>query len=918
MSISLYEHNEKAYYSAVEMLFEQGRAAVIHPTGTGKSFIGFKLCEDNPDKKVCWLSPSEYIFRTQLENLISAADGYVPQNVEFFTYTKLMIMSDSEIADICPDYIILDEFHRCGADMWGKGVAKLLGTFPNVPVLGLSATAIRYLDNRRDMADELFDGNVASEMTLGEAIVRGILNPPKYVLSVYSYQKDLERYEARVRNAKSKAVRDAASEYLEALRRSLEKADKLDDLFDKNMDDRHGKYLVFASNVAHMNEMIGKAEEWFCKVDTEPHIYSVYSDDPSANQEFIKFKKDNSAHLRLLYCIDALNEGIHLDDISGVILLRPTVSPIIYKQQIGRALSASKAKTPVIFDIVNNIENLYSIGAIEEEMREAVVYYRAHGDSSIIINENFEIIDRLADCRKLFEGLEGTLTASWDLMFEEAKKYAAENGDLEVPKRYITESGYSLGAWINTQRRVYAGKISGILTEEQAEKLTSIGMRWESKDRSWGRYFEAAKKYYAEHGDLLAGTTYETEDGVGLGRWLVQLRMCRKSGISSQYLTEEHIQELDSIGMVWDVFDYLWEQNFYAAAEYHRVHGNLKVPADYVNEDGIRLGAWLYSIRNSRGNENSKRAQLTEEQIARLDSIDMIWDKQVKVSWEQAYNALCRYVKQNGNADVPSGYIDENGIQLGKWVMRQRGSKKLNAERRAKLEKLGMNWEITDPWESKFRLAEDYYREHGDLKVPGNYVVDGVWLGRWLSEQKNAGEGKRKRQLTDEQKRKLESVGMVFGKTASDEAWELQFANAKAYFEEHGNLNVSKDYVAADGRRLGVWIIAQKNFYRQGKLSAERISRLSSVGLKFTASPWEVGISHAKEYVRRYGVLNAKNDYVCEDGYRLGSWLRNQRSAYKSGKLAKSKVQQLEALGMVWAKYIKRYNHSSAEIRVSE
>ena len=47
------------------------------------------------------------------------------------------------------------------------------------------------------MSDELFDGNVASEMTLGEAIVRGILNPPKYVLSVFSYQKDLAKYQKR-------------------------------------------------------------------------------------------------------------------------------------------------------------------------------------------------------------------------------------------------------------------------------------------------------------------------------------------------------------------------------------------------------------------------------------------------------------------------------------------------------------------------------------------------------------------------------------------------------------------------------------------------------------------------------------------------------------------------------------------------
>ena len=69
MGIRLFEHNQAAYDAAVSMLSESGKAAVIHPTGTGKSFIGFKLCEDNPDKAVCWLSPSAYIFQTQLENL---------------------------------------------------------------------------------------------------------------------------------------------------------------------------------------------------------------------------------------------------------------------------------------------------------------------------------------------------------------------------------------------------------------------------------------------------------------------------------------------------------------------------------------------------------------------------------------------------------------------------------------------------------------------------------------------------------------------------------------------------------------------------------------------------------------------------------------------------------------------------------
>ncbi|MBQ9748583.1 MAG: DEAD/DEAH box helicase family protein [Clostridia bacterium] len=422
MPISLFSHNEQAYASALSMLEETGKAAIVHPTGTGKSFIGFRLCEDFPDSTICWLSPSEYIFKTQIENLKAVSDGYIPQNIKFFTYAKLMNMDDEEISEIAPDYVVLDEFHRCGAEMWGRGVENLLKIHPDAKLLGLSATAVRYLDNQRDMSDELFDGNVASEMTLGEAIVRGILNPPKYVLSVFSYQKDLEKYEQRIRIAKSKAVRDAGERYLEALRRALEKADGMDVIFDKHMTERAGKYIVFCANFEHMHEMMELAPAWFAKVDKAPHIYMAYSDDPTTSREFAAFKADNSDHLKLLYCIDMLNEGVHVEDVCGVILLRPTISPIIYKQQIGRALSASKKTNAVIFDIVLNIENLYSIGAIEEEMEVAISYYRSMGLGEEIVNDQFKVVDEVRDCIALFDKLNDSLTASWDLMFTAAKK----------------------------------------------------------------------------------------------------------------------------------------------------------------------------------------------------------------------------------------------------------------------------------------------------------------------------------------------------------------------------------------------------------------------------------------------------------------------------------------------------------------
>lgn len=429
------------------MLEDEGKAAIVHPTGTGKSFIAFQLCADYPDKTVCWLSPSAYIFRTQLENLTAVTGGEQPENIHFFTYAKLMSMEPEEMSEICPDYIILDEFHRCGAEMWGQGVDRLLHMYPDAKLLGLSATSVRYLDGQRNMADELFDGNVASEMTLGEVIVRGILPAPKYVVGLYSYQKELEKYQRRIHRAKSRPTRDAAQVYLDALRRKLEMADGLDVMFRKHMTDRSGKYLVFCANKEHMDELLCHASQWFGGVDPEPHVYRAYSEDPETSQAFAAFKADGSAHLKLLFCIDMLNEGIHTPDVSGVILFRPTVSPTVYKQQIGRALSCGSARTPLILDVVNNVENLYSIGTVQEEMQAAITYYRYLGGGDIV-QERFEIIDEVRECRQLFARLEDSLSVPWEHMFVCAAAFYREHGHLNVPKQYKTPEGYSLGAWL--------------------------------------------------------------------------------------------------------------------------------------------------------------------------------------------------------------------------------------------------------------------------------------------------------------------------------------------------------------------------------------------------------------------------------------------------------------------------------------
>ena len=85
-------------------------------------------------------------------------------NVTFLTYAKLMSNED-EMCSLRCDWIICDEFHRAGSQKWGNSVRKLLAMYPDAGVLGLSATNVRYLDHQRDMAEELFDGHIASELT---------------------------------------------------------------------------------------------------------------------------------------------------------------------------------------------------------------------------------------------------------------------------------------------------------------------------------------------------------------------------------------------------------------------------------------------------------------------------------------------------------------------------------------------------------------------------------------------------------------------------------------------------------------------------------------------------------------------------------------------------------------------------------
>ncbi len=942
MNVRLFEHNMQAYESAVSLLSERGRAAVIHPTGTGKSFIAFRLCQDNPGKRILWLSPSERIFQTQLENLAAVTEGWQPENVTFLTYAKLAQMATAktpaviieeapravsteqdsptstadpavlqeqreadrglQLSDIHPDYIILDEFHRCGARAWGEGVRKLLEQYPAVPVLGLTATAVRYLDDQRDMAEELFGNCVASEMTLGEAIVRGIIKPPKYILCAYSYQAKLEQYERRIGSLKRRKAREDAERCLEKLRRRLGDAEGIGKIFEKYLSEKPegtcspysfensqnpgnsahvgsakasgklkksknpgnlGKYLVFCSSYEHLLQMQECFREWLKNIDSDPHFYRYYTLDPETTKQFETFKNDkDEEHLKLLFCIDALNEGVHVEDVSGVILLRPTTSPIVYKQQIGRALTASESGVPLIFDIVNNVEGLYSVGALQEEIRQARECFDAAGRGDPEFLETFEVIDEAADCRRLFEQLEEALSVSWEKMYEEAKKYYDKHRNLNISVSYVTENELPLGRWLETQRRVYRGTVSGSLDMERKEKLNALGMRWDTQ-------------------------------------------------INENF-----------------------ERMYLAAKNYRNIHGDINVPSAYIDEEGNPLGEWIRSLRRSF--HQQRKMLLTEEQIFLLEDLGMDWKLPRDRAWEENYETLKAFQKKYPGQPISRDWKTPSGKSLYDWQNAQIAAYrkgKLSAEKTRLLQEAGVRLDPSDQWQKAFRCAEEFYQKEGHLNFPKDFIYEGTWMKNWVEDQAGAYHGKSKKRLTDRQRELLETIGIQHHSSVRERRWQENYRALAAYLAKQGKagglerdgdcdqlrLSIPADLKSPNGTSLRGFLQTQRAKLKAGELSEDKQALLEKLGIVWETEkpdPFTTGLLHAKAYAAEKGDLLVPRNYICNDGFALGEWIRVLRTRYQAGVLPQDRIEKLEAAGMVWRVSEERFLNALEDCRI--
>lgn len=372
--IQLKEHNQIPYRNLCQMLDRHKHCAYVSATGTGKSYVAARYIEAHGllDASLV-IVPSDFI-RTQWESLLPG--------LKTVTYQSLLV-SLPELQGI--RMIICDELHHLGAKEWGKAFMKLTEGYDGM-LLGLTATPVRYLDECRNMVDEMFGGNLVYGADLPDAISNNILPSFDYVTALYNFPDNIPG-------------RDRADAYTETLFRQLDvmrSEYSFRKILKKYLEPTGHKVAVFVNQISEIPVIMEVCRGVY------PHAghYTAHSQmsDKEAADAMAAFLTDPGQSF--LYTVNILNEGAHISGVDCIIMFRKTESPVIYLQQLGRALTSDMAGGRVlIFDFVANHSNLQTYISCSGTVTDWIARGITSDTRQIVVNdyalEELELINRI-------------------------------------------------------------------------------------------------------------------------------------------------------------------------------------------------------------------------------------------------------------------------------------------------------------------------------------------------------------------------------------------------------------------------------------------------------------------------------------------------------------------------------------------
>ena len=617
----LKSHNVETIKNILEIYKTSNRCCAIQATGTGKTFLILRLLEiyNDEGKSAVIFAPNREIIKQTKKRM----KKFGLNNATFYTYQKLARMTDEEISAMEFDLIVCDELHRTGAKTWGQKFETLVNSHPDSKVFGVTATPLRCADGR-DMAEEYFDGNKACDISLAEALVREIIPVmPLYVSALYTFEEEYRNMSEKIANGNNSIEEKAElQKELLAAKQQLEKANGVPEIIKKYITNYNGKYIVFCKDKKRLYAMKDVVIGWFREAGYDGKIfeYPYYSNSSAVKKNLENFENNNEEGLKLLFVIDKLNEGLHLDEVHGCILLRTTVSNIIYYQQIGRAIDAGSAEQRVILDLVFNFNSLKSFNFKKE--LEKKVTERREGKFAECSKEfeidKFDVVDLVQDCINVFDEINKQIMGGVRIDFQVGVKHLKEYMKTHrfPPKHYICDDGFNLGSWYSSILQRYTRKT---LSKEEIFEIELCGCVFDSKSKS--KDAEIYKINLIDEWQQINKTKIIPAKLVYKGENLGSFaKSCRNLHMNKNRLPKWKVDLLNSIGFVWNQRDYIWEQYYLRLVDYYNEHGNSDVGYTKSNSDK-QLARWCSAQRKAYFDKT-----LSDEKIRKLEKLNFIWD----------------------------------------------------------------------------------------------------------------------------------------------------------------------------------------------------------------------------------------------------------------------------------------------------
>jgi len=338
------------------------RNLVVAATGTGKTVISAfdyrRFCQQNPGKKNRLLfvahrkeilNQSVACFRSILRDMnfghVMVA-GQVPEQIDHL-FVSIQSMNSRDLYSMTPpdyyDFIIVDEFHHAAAPSY----QQLLAYYKPKILLGLTATPERS-DGKN--VTEYFDGRIAAEIRLYEAIERKLLSPFHYFgvtdsvdLSQVKWrfgrydEAELEKVfvlQERVARERARLVYDAVQRYCNDI----------------------GDVIGIGFCVSQLHA------EFMAKQFNDFGVPSEFltSESPDDLRDTVKKRLVNKK-IHFVFVVDLYNEGVDIPEVNTVLFLRPTESLTVFLQQLGRGLRLCKGKEALtVLDFVGQAHKDYN------------------------------------------------------------------------------------------------------------------------------------------------------------------------------------------------------------------------------------------------------------------------------------------------------------------------------------------------------------------------------------------------------------------------------------------------------------------------------------------------------------------------------------------------------------------------------